>query len=571
MNKSLLYNKYDVQISRLVEQFVELSKTIKKENVELIVKELQKDFFDFKDKVELKLAFIGQYSAGKSSIISALTSNKEIKIGQGITTDIVKLYDWNNILLADTPGICTERKDHDELSISYMNKADLLVYVITVDGFVDPIGPNFRKIAIEDGLSSKMMLVMNKRSMEDQNNEANWVKHVLNVIEPLSTDELRLTIIDAQDYIEALESNDVEEKAELFKLSNFEEFIEKLNEFTKEKGLFGKLISPLNLINFYSNNLIDLLTSENNNFEKLQEILGRKQFIILRSKQKLIDKITSEISVLYSEVIKKGYRVTEMIGYESDQELIKQENEKALCETKDFCEESKKTINDIVLDEISAMLEEIGKLSDSALMKDLLGVKEFKLDFNVEIRDARINESFKKAPEILKNFSTFAGSFTTNTDKAGVVGLKALSGSKAHDSVLKIGELFGHKFKPWEAVKYADKFAKLGKALGIAGLILGPAVAFWEEQQEKKYKKELLKTRMEVRNNYTGYAKEIRKEFENKLSELLINLHDNELKSIDKQSESLRSTEKQDTEEVKSLIEINKNTRNLLEELSQLS
>lgn len=568
MNKQLLYNVYDVRISRLVDKFIEIAESIKKENTESTIKELFKDFTDFRNKIKLEIAFIGQYASGKSTIISALTGNKEIKIGQGITTDFAKPYPWNNIYLVDTPGIYTERKEHDEISIAYMNKADLLVYVITVDGFVDPIGPNFRKIAFNEGLSNKMMLVMNKRSMESQNNEENWLKHVYNVIEPLSPEELKLAIIDAKDFIEALESSDESEKDELINLSNFYEFIDKLNIFVEEKGYIGKkLISPLNLINYYSNMLIDLLASENTNFEKLQEMLRRKQFIVLKSKQRLQEKINSEISVLYSEVVKKGYRIAEMIGYEINQETIIQENDNAIEEIKSLCKEGKIRVNEIILDEIENMLKEINKLTNSELMKDLLDIKEFKLDYNIDIKDGRLKESLKQAPEILKNMSSFAGTFTTNAEKLGEKGLKTLSGSKAHDTVLKIGELFGHKFKPWEAVKYADKLAKIGKGLGIAGLIMGPALAFWEEHQEKKYKEGLIKTRMNVRNNYSGYAKEIKKEYENKLNDLFYHLYDRELKSIDEQSDSLRSAEKSELSEVKSLKEINENSRKLLFEL----
>ncbi|MCX6159544.1 MAG: 50S ribosome-binding GTPase [Ignavibacteriae bacterium] len=569
MKKEVDYYIFDVKISKLVERFIEITKSINKDNTELVVKSILSDFSDFKNKVKLEIAFIGQYAAGKSSIISALTGDKEIKIGQGITTDIAKQYSWNNIFLVDTPGIYTERKDHDDISIAYMNKADLLVYVITVDGFVDPIGPNFRKIAFEEGLSNKMMLVMNKRSMESQSNEENWVKHVYNVIQPLSKEDLKLVIIDAQDYIEACDSTDIEEKNELITLSNFEMFIEKLNEFLEEKGLIGKLVSPLNLINYYSNILIDSLTSENNNFEKLQEMLRRKQFVVLKSKQKLEETVSSQIRVLYSEIIKRGYRVAEMIGYESDQEIIKQENDNTIEEIKGLCEEEKTKINEIVLDEISNMLKEIDKLSSSELMKDLMGIQEFKLDFNVAIKDKRVKQSFKQAPEILNKFSSFAGKFTSSVEKAGAKGLKAVSGSKAHETALKVGEFFGHKFKPWDAVKYADKFAKVGKVLGVAGLILGPAIALWEEKKEKDYKADLLKTRMEVRNNFTGYAKEVKKEFDEKLKELLNNLHNKELILIDEQSDSLRSTEKNDSAEVKSLNEINQESRKLLGELGK--
>src|SRR5659263_360122 len=57
----------------------------------------------------LKVVFVGQYSAGKSTIISALTGNRNIKIDADIATDKTTDYPWNGILLTDTPGLWTER------------------------------------------------------------------------------------------------------------------------------------------------------------------------------------------------------------------------------------------------------------------------------------------------------------------------------------------------------------------------------------------------------------------------------------------------------------------------------
>ena len=59
----------------------------------------------------LRVAFIGQYSAGKSTIISALTGNRNISIGADITTDKATPYSWNGIEIMDTPGIGTELLD----------------------------------------------------------------------------------------------------------------------------------------------------------------------------------------------------------------------------------------------------------------------------------------------------------------------------------------------------------------------------------------------------------------------------------------------------------------------------
>lgn len=47
----------------------------------------------------LTVAFVGQYSAGKSTIISALTGRRDLRIGADITTDKTASYDWNRIIV----------------------------------------------------------------------------------------------------------------------------------------------------------------------------------------------------------------------------------------------------------------------------------------------------------------------------------------------------------------------------------------------------------------------------------------------------------------------------------------
>ena len=69
------------------------------------------------DSDEIKLVFVGQYSAGKSSILKMLTGRSDIAVGAGITTQETNTYEWNGMKVIDTPGIGTEiRLDHDAIS-----------------------------------------------------------------------------------------------------------------------------------------------------------------------------------------------------------------------------------------------------------------------------------------------------------------------------------------------------------------------------------------------------------------------------------------------------------------------
>ena len=101
-------------------------------------------------KRNVKIVFVGQYSAGKSTIIKALTGNDDIAVGEGITTQNSSIYQWNGLEIVDTPGIATGlRKDHDEIAKKSISQADLLIFVITNEGFDSTIVENFKELAYE--------------------------------------------------------------------------------------------------------------------------------------------------------------------------------------------------------------------------------------------------------------------------------------------------------------------------------------------------------------------------------------------------------------------------------------
>ena len=113
----------------------------------------------------LTLAFVGQYNAGKSTIISALTGKRDIPIDADVCTDSVTGYDWEGILLLDTPGVHAGYPKHDDLTYQTIDKADLLVFVITSELFDDVIGSHFRDLAFERGKASEILLAVNKMGM----------------------------------------------------------------------------------------------------------------------------------------------------------------------------------------------------------------------------------------------------------------------------------------------------------------------------------------------------------------------------------------------------------------------
>ncbi|QXJ48517.1 50S ribosome-binding GTPase [Bacillus altitudinis] len=262
--EEIKYVKYANKIDQLKEDFDNIIDRVDNEKCYSLMSEYKNDIAKIKDKDKLEIAFIGQYSAGKSTLISSLTENMNIKTGQNITTDKVNEYKWNNIVLIDTPGIGTDYQEHSDLAYRYMDLADLLVYVVTTQGFDELIAKDFKNIAFTQQKSSKMMLVVNKTSLESLANKSYWEEDIRKVLTPYTLEEFRVTFTDANSYLEALKPKNEKIRSPLIERSNLNNLILNLNDFSEDKGIVGRLLSPLNVLNTY----IDKVITETSTNEK---------------------------------------------------------------------------------------------------------------------------------------------------------------------------------------------------------------------------------------------------------------------------------------------------------------
>ncbi|MHC5719116.1 MAG: GTPase, partial [Nostoc sp.] len=104
------------RFKKLTEKFDKLLEQVNTPEISSIHSKLHQELKQYYEQGFLTVAFVGQYSAGKSTMMSALTGRRDIHIGADITTDKTTSYDWNGIQLIDTPGLFTDRKDHDEIT-----------------------------------------------------------------------------------------------------------------------------------------------------------------------------------------------------------------------------------------------------------------------------------------------------------------------------------------------------------------------------------------------------------------------------------------------------------------------
>lgn len=576
MMEQVKYVKYIKEIEGIKEDFNSIVMGIENKKCKDLFKIYENDVIEQNEKDCLEIAFIGQYSAGKSTMITALTENMEIKIGQNITTDKVTEYKWNNVLLVDTPGIGTDQKKHTDLAYRHMDLADLLVYVVTTQGFDEIIAKDFQRIAFDYNKSPKMMIVVNKTSLESMENKVNWENDIKKVISPLTLEDFRVTFMDSKSYLDAFNQTDEEIKGALMVLSNFDGFISNLNDFIKDRGIVGRLVSGLNIVETHIDAILNEISTDEDR-KKIQELLVRKKFLVVENRKNIDRKVEREIQNLYTAIMNVSNELLSKLTGDVNSGVVNDEFEKIKDKVETLCSDTGEKIEDIVDQELDNLIKQINSLENSPIYKELLNDFGKDIDFNVNLKEKRDIEKLRKAPDALKDIGKFLGiagngfkNWCVNAEGVGK-GLRAFSGSDAHKFVLDIGHFFGKKFKPYEALKVVDKLGKAGEVLskvgskvGIVAGIASPLIAAYEEYQEGANEKRLIEARLETRNNFRTWANEIKSNSSNKKQELLERIHDKEIDNINKRIYSLRNEEILEGEQSKSLLDLQSRVANTI-------
>lgn len=415
------------------------------------------------------------------------------------------------------------------------------------------------------------MLVINKSSQGDKKvSTNNWISDALKVTEPKTADDLFLCVIDAKDYLEALEIDDQDDKKELIEYSDFNNLIKNLNEFISQKGIYGRLITPLNLIETYLNRIINQLTAVNEDTKNLLELLNRKHFRLIESKKNITDVVNGHIDSVVSNIKKEGNKIANLIEKDGDKEILESESNNSREHIKTFTAEINKKIEHSIESEFSQLKVELDILMKSELAQTLLNQESIKVNFNTDIEIKGIDRAkVESGVDILNNVSRFAEGFAINKDavSAGAKGLKAVSGSDAHTVIYNVGKFFGHNFKPYEAVKYADKFAKVGSIIGKVAVVLPFLIAGYEEYAESKYAEKIKEERQKVREAYDEIASNIKSSFQKQFDKLLNESYDIELNNTSKMIEAIRDSEKLKDKKVLSIQDLLSKSIILLKEL----
>lgn len=419
------------------------------------------------------LVFTGYHSAGKSTLIHALTNRAfTIPIGSGVTTDRVTEYDWDgDVRLVDTPGVRADRPDHDELAERALQAADLVLFAVPVELFDDTLVAHLRDVLGRLAKSSQTLIVITKAGTMDAapgHREA-AIKDALGSFEKVPWVEC-----DAQYYLDGLDLSEAapEDSRAFIEASGLSKVSALINGFAKQQGELGRLSQPLQLVVAVSIEASASLTEDPNEQAALT-VLARQRSALSRKRIHLGDLLEARSSQFRSDAVRAATQFADGIerneqGGELSEAVLEGQmatlNETLGTALERF-ESSVKQVLEVQFDDLASEILAIETTPYGRLAVQLGEMETSSFDGrDVAVRPGGTPVSATPSwtgdlSKYLKQFNKFWG--------AGD-GVKTAAGSNGHQVVLKVGHAFGKKFKPWEAVKTANTIGKVAKVGGVA-------------------------------------------------------------------------------------------------------
>jgi hypothetical protein len=465
-----------------------------------IAERLNQDLKEFRQRGFLTIAFVGEYSAGKSSLISALTGRRDLAISADIATDECREYEWNGVRLIDTPGLWTERKDHDARTYDAIARADLLVYCLTYSLFDTTTLANFKELAFERNYQTKMLLLVNKMSAEAGDVDERIHHYTLSLLESLSPHDIQqfpLAFCDARDQLDGEDEADDELKA----LSRFRQLNELLDEFIARKGATARLDTPIRIIQSCLDEVTERCEREEGRDDQQAHLLKKLTGIVTRQRRALSIKTEGIISDLIYGIEKLGNGLAQDVGINPN---LQTELDHSQNKIEVLCLRASEQLEKEFEAAVDYLQEEIGKEFDSPLMADFIGSTNTQVAIDAP-STTEISSSLKKNVAILHRIAESVG---VRASKEAVT-LAQASKSGLAEGIRTVGKFVGLKFKPWQAANWAKNLTNAVPYIGVVLSVVSLATDVASEVEEAKNEVKLREAKRDLINHFHNVAQSV--------------------------------------------------------------
>ena len=524
----------------------------------------------------VRIVFAGQYSAGKSSIIKMITGDDTVATGAKITTQETHTYEWNGLEIVDTPGVHTSlRPDHDEISYKAIASADILVFVVTNELFDSYMADHFRRLAIDKDKAGEMILVVNKMDRAAAGNtpeQHEVVREALRpVLAPYTPEQLHLSFLDAQSYLDSLEEReeDPELADELLARSGYAEFIETLNQFVEEKALTSKLTTDLYVLDNELDKAISDLTpgSEDADIDMLEENLKQQRHLLIDARSRMQREVQDIFSDASTQIRGMGLDAAALV----DSNITKEELEESVGQYGKSAEELIEKTRTAADDHVHSCFLELGQ--------SFVDMEATEFNQNLKIR---LVDKYDNLPDTVKKVFVTATDLEKQSDL--LVGTLAKSGfnevlSISDSSVNSIG-LTGstqkflknslHTVNAGTAIaKGAGKAGRVSSFIGIVGIGLEMALQFKEDYEEQLKLDAMKNNRQNIRSEFNTAAKGLEDYAADYIRQCIVIPMEQSIKSVEDNISDLRSTRSDRSDKCVKLERIQKDIQALIAQMHE--
>lgn len=465
-----------------------------------LLTDLDEALANYRERGVLNIAFVGEYSAGKTSLISALTGRRDLKISADIATDVCTEYKWSAVHLVDTPGLWTERKDHDAITLKAISEADLIVYCLTYSLFDNTTLANFKELAFERNYQRKMLLLVNKMSSEAGDVEsriASYRSSLAASLAPHDLNQFPVLFCDARDQIDGVDECDEELKA----LSRFDILTKALDEFCSKNKELAKLDTPVRMV-------LSVLDQASISCKRVEGRDDQFLFIsnqisgaVARGRKGLRASMDAELMDLTAKVSRLGVDFADRLGSDPS---VGAELNAADAKIQRLCDDAAQRLQQMADGAVNALQGEFERTFNGPVMKDYLAIAETTSGFGGGSISS-VGASMQKTASALKRIGDAAGLGSVK----GFVSATQASKTALADGIRTVGKWVGHSFKPWQAANWAKNVINAAPYIGLALSVLSIASEVVSEVESVKNEVSIEKARQELINGFENTAKDI--------------------------------------------------------------
>jgi hypothetical protein len=456
--------------------------------------------------------FVGDYSSGKSSFIKRLFMDaglvvpKSLRVGGGPTTDTSQEYEYDGIILVDTPGFQSLREEQSREAFRSFPDTSVVMLILQPNLLIGDCNPILRVLAgdQEDGFLPKLdrtFFIINRADelgVDPESDPQQYVDLVkrkqMELVQAFSARGIsvapeRIFCMASDPYGLVGDRRDASSAA-FDPYRNWDGFFPFMKELRKSKAYLESAgiersileggVARLGRLNNAVEERLHKLTQRRNSIEGLL-MRANKAF---NEGEGLIKKYTGRLERIVRDEAGEHTRALLNAG---NAEMLNQ----AISEIAHWLEDPsfQGQLNRLEKEAIEEF-DSWRKRSQDEINRRLES-HEFKLSFP---------EQSGRGIGIRVDEGNFIRSAKNVTGQASTV----LKGA-THDTVYSIGKSLGQKFKPWGATKLAARLAKVGVVLQIVATILD-TVVWWKDE---KHIKELENNRKEAVGKMQNLAEEV--------------------------------------------------------------